>query len=261
MTRDVAVGAAQLGPIAARPHPQGGRRAAARPAAPGPTRPAASSSCSPSWPSPPSSPGGSSTTCARPTTGTSGPCPVRTRSRCSTRRPDSAIGFCLGYAELTPDGHRYNTQVLVERDGRIVARYRKVHIPGHEHDEPDRPFQHARAPLLRAGPGRLRRVAGVRRPRRDDDLQRPALARDLPGDGAPGRRADPLRLQHAHPLRARPEPGHPPGLPQRARACSPARTRTARGWSAWPRAASRRASTRWPSRASWPRAGRSSPRR
>ncbi|HEX6787383.1 MAG TPA: nitrilase-related carbon-nitrogen hydrolase, partial [Acidimicrobiales bacterium] len=39
------------------------------------------------------------------------------------------IGFCLGYAELTPDGHHYNTQLLVEGDGRIVARYRKVHIP------------------------------------------------------------------------------------------------------------------------------------
>lgn len=53
------------------------------------------------------------------------------------------IGFCLGYAELTGDGHRFNTQVLVEKDGSIVAKYRKVHIPGHEHNEPDRPFQHA----------------------------------------------------------------------------------------------------------------------
>ena len=53
------------------------------------------------------------------------------------------IGFCLGYAELTPDGHRFNTQVLVERDGSTVAKYRKVHIHGHEHHEPDRPFQHA----------------------------------------------------------------------------------------------------------------------
>lgn len=53
------------------------------------------------------------------------------------------IGFCLGYAELTNDGHRFNTQVLVERDGSVVAKYRKVHIPGHEHHEPDRPFQHA----------------------------------------------------------------------------------------------------------------------
>ncbi len=53
------------------------------------------------------------------------------------------IGFCLGYAELTNDGHRFNTQILVERDGSVVAKYRKVHIPGHEHHEPDRPFQHA----------------------------------------------------------------------------------------------------------------------
>ena len=58
------------------------------------------------------------------------------------------IGFCLGYAELTePDSdgsrHRFNTQVLVERDGSIVGKYRKVHIPGHEANEPDRPFQHA----------------------------------------------------------------------------------------------------------------------
>ena len=54
-----------------------------------------------------------------------------------------AIGFCLGYAELTSQGERFNTQILVERDGSIVAKYRKVHIPGHEHHEPDRPFQHA----------------------------------------------------------------------------------------------------------------------
>ena len=53
------------------------------------------------------------------------------------------IGFCLGYAELTPEGDRFNTQMLVERDGTVVGKYRKVHIPGHEHHEPDRPFQHA----------------------------------------------------------------------------------------------------------------------
>jgi N-carbamoyl-D-amino-acid hydrolase len=52
------------------------------------------------------------------------------------------IGFCLGYAELTPDGHRYNTQILVERDGRVVAKYRKVHIPGHAANKPWRKFQH-----------------------------------------------------------------------------------------------------------------------
>ena len=57
------------------------------------------------------------------------------------------IGFCLGYAlrETTPDGttRRWNVQTLVERDGSIVATYKKTHIPGHEHHEPDRPFQHA----------------------------------------------------------------------------------------------------------------------
>ena len=34
------------------------------------------------------------------------------------------VGFHLGYAELTPDGHRYNTAILVERDGSIVGKYR-----------------------------------------------------------------------------------------------------------------------------------------
>jgi predicted amidohydrolase len=52
------------------------------------------------------------------------------------------VGFCLGYAELTPEGERFNTYVLVERDGSIVGKYRKAHIPGHETHEPWRPFQH-----------------------------------------------------------------------------------------------------------------------
>ena len=52
------------------------------------------------------------------------------------------VGFCLGYAELTPDGHRYNTQILVERDGTIVGKYHKVHLPGHREHEPWREFQH-----------------------------------------------------------------------------------------------------------------------
>jgi N-carbamoyl-D-amino-acid hydrolase len=53
------------------------------------------------------------------------------------------IGFCIGYALLDDEGHRWNVQTLVERDGSIVASYTKSHIPGHEHNEPDRPFQHA----------------------------------------------------------------------------------------------------------------------
>jgi hypothetical protein len=56
------------------------------------------------------------------------------------------IGFCLGYALLERDGesvHRWNVQTLVDGAGEIVATFKKVHIPGHEEHEPDRPFQHA----------------------------------------------------------------------------------------------------------------------
>jgi predicted amidohydrolase len=62
------------------------------------------------------------------------------------------VGFELGYAELTPDGHRYNTAILVERDGRVVAKYRKVHLPGHEEPEEWRPFQHLERKHFEPGP-------------------------------------------------------------------------------------------------------------
>ena len=55
------------------------------------------------------------------------------------------MGFYLGYAELTEEEgqtRRYNTAILVERDGRIVGRYRKVHLPGHSEHLPNAPFQH-----------------------------------------------------------------------------------------------------------------------
>lgn len=55
---------------------------------------------------------------------------------------DLGIGFCLGYAELTPQGRRFNTAVLVDRSGEIVGKYRKTHIPGHSEYKPQAPFQH-----------------------------------------------------------------------------------------------------------------------
>jgi N-carbamoyl-D-amino-acid hydrolase len=52
------------------------------------------------------------------------------------------IGFHLGYAELTAEGHHFNTAIIVSEEGEIVGKYRKIHLPGHHEHEPWRPFQH-----------------------------------------------------------------------------------------------------------------------
>jgi predicted amidohydrolase len=55
------------------------------------------------------------------------------------------IGFCLGYAELLDEDGRtrhFNTAITVDKQGAIVARYRKIHLPGHAEHEPWRRFQH-----------------------------------------------------------------------------------------------------------------------
>src|SRR5690349_4465667 len=46
------------------------------------------------------------------------------------------IGFYIGYAELTPEGRRFNTAILVGPDGKITGKYRKVHLPGHADHKP-----------------------------------------------------------------------------------------------------------------------------
>ena len=51
------------------------------------------------------------------------------------------LGFYLGYAELV-GGRHYNTSILVDGDGNIVGKYRKVHLPGHDDNRPDLAFQH-----------------------------------------------------------------------------------------------------------------------
>lgn len=52
------------------------------------------------------------------------------------------IGFYLGYAELTPDGRRFNTAILTDENAKIIGRYRKIHLPGHSHHITTAPFQH-----------------------------------------------------------------------------------------------------------------------
>jgi predicted amidohydrolase len=55
---------------------------------------------------------------------------------------DFAMAMSFGYAELTPDGHRFNTSILTDRSGRIVGKYRKVHLPGHSEYDPKLNHQH-----------------------------------------------------------------------------------------------------------------------
>ena len=58
------------------------------------------------------------------------------------RAAGHGMGMYLGYAELTPDGHHFNTSIIADRTGAIVGKYRKVHLPGHAEFDPDRAFQH-----------------------------------------------------------------------------------------------------------------------
>ena len=52
------------------------------------------------------------------------------------------VAISLGYAEKTPDGHHFNTQILTDRSAAIIAKYRKTHLPGHSEYDHDRAFQH-----------------------------------------------------------------------------------------------------------------------
>ena len=59
-----------------------------------------------------------------------------------TRARQYGMAMSFGYAELTPGGHHFNTSILVDRQGAILAKYRKVHLPGHVEHDPKRAFQH-----------------------------------------------------------------------------------------------------------------------
>jgi predicted amidohydrolase len=52
------------------------------------------------------------------------------------------MAMSFGYAELTADGHRFNTSILVDRSGTIVGTYRKVHLPGHSEYDAKLHHQH-----------------------------------------------------------------------------------------------------------------------
>jgi N-carbamoyl-D-amino-acid hydrolase len=55
------------------------------------------------------------------------------------------IGFYLGFAERVDEGgrvRRFNTSILTNKNGEIVLKYRKIHLPGHAEHDPRRSFQH-----------------------------------------------------------------------------------------------------------------------
>jgi predicted amidohydrolase len=58
------------------------------------------------------------------------------------RAAKHGIAMSFGYAELTPEGRRFNTAILTDRSGKIVGKYRKIHLPGHAEFDPARSFQH-----------------------------------------------------------------------------------------------------------------------
>ncbi len=55
---------------------------------------------------------------------------------------ERGVGFYIGYAELTPEGQHFNTAILVDKEGNIAGKYRKVHLPGHDEFDTERAFQH-----------------------------------------------------------------------------------------------------------------------
>jgi predicted amidohydrolase len=81
------------------------------------------------------------------------------------------IGFYVGYAEMTPGGKRFNCSMVVQPDGEILGRYRKVHLPGSEeprtgsrfHQLEKRYFEYGDLgfPAFRAGPDWCDAVVGM----------------------------------------------------------------------------------------------------
>ncbi len=64
------------------------------------------------------------------------------------------IGFYIGYGELTQEEgrtRRFNTAILVAPDGKIVGKYRKIHLPGHADHKQGAAFQHLEKKYFEVG--------------------------------------------------------------------------------------------------------------
>ena len=64
------------------------------------------------------------------------------------------LGFHLGYAELVLEQgikRRFNTSILVDKEGRIIGKYRKIHLPGTATETPGRQGQHLEKQYFEVG--------------------------------------------------------------------------------------------------------------
>ncbi len=64
------------------------------------------------------------------------------------------IGFYLGYAEKTEEQgetRRFNTSIIVDKQGNEIGKYRKIHLPGHADHQPWRRFQHLEKAYFETG--------------------------------------------------------------------------------------------------------------
>lgn len=58
------------------------------------------------------------------------------------RARELGMAMSFGYAELTEDGHYFNTSIITNAKAEIIGKYRKIHLPGHSEYDTSRAFQH-----------------------------------------------------------------------------------------------------------------------
>ena len=87
------------------------------------------------------------------------------------RARELQLGFYVGYGELTREGRRFNSSILVQPDGSVLGRYRKVHLPGTQEPRENVKFQQLEKryfeygdlgfPAFRAGEDWRRAIMGM----------------------------------------------------------------------------------------------------
>lgn len=156
------------------------------------------------------------------------------------RAAQHQMAMNFGYAELTPDGRHFNTAILTDKSGKIVGKYRKVHLPGHAEYDTNRSHQHLEKRYFE--PGDLgfnvwRELGGIIGMAICNDRRWPETYRVmglqgvemvLIGYNTPSVNAEARRASRRACFTT-------------VSPCRPARIRTRPGWSRWPRLASRTA--------------------